>query len=110
AALGAIEALAEAGLRVPEDMALVGYNDVGVASLVGSALTTVRVPLYEMGAAAADMLIRMLTQEDREAPGVILAPRLIIRESCGAHLRVGAAVGSGGAAQEGRKGRRGKDR
>jgi DNA-binding LacI/PurR family transcriptional regulator len=84
-ALGAIYAIHEAGLEVPTDVALVGYDDRDFATWIRPALTTVRMPSYEMGQAAARLLMKQFAKEeledDTQIPG-----RLIIRESCGAYL------------------------
>jgi LacI family transcriptional regulator len=86
-ALGAMYALQEAGIKIPEDMAVVGYDDRDFAAWIRPALTTVRMPSYEMGQAAARSLLHQIAGEALEdatqIPGV-----LVIRESCGARLRI----------------------
>jgi LacI family transcriptional regulator len=90
-AFGAQRALHGAGLSVPEDVALVGFDDMEAASFTVPALTTVRQPLYEMGSAAARTVIAAV--EGREIERHIEIPALlIVRESCGA---VGPARESG---------------
>lgn len=86
-AIGALKALRRAGLRVPEDIALVGFDDIPVASVVEPALTTVRQPIERLGSMAVEVLLGLL----RDAPDVrapthkiILPAELIVRESCGA--------------------------
>ncbi len=59
-ALGAMEAAREAGLRVPDDIALAGWDDISVAALMTPALTTVAMPKRQLGAAAAELLIRQI--------------------------------------------------
>jgi DNA-binding LacI/PurR family transcriptional regulator len=59
-ALGVLQAAAEAGLRVPEELAVIGFDDVDLAEIVG--LTTVRQPLREGGALAADLLLAAIAQ------------------------------------------------
>jgi LacI family transcriptional regulator len=91
-ALGAMDAIIDAGLRIPEDVAVVGADDVPVASLRQIALTTIRQPAAEMGRRAVKLLLERL----RGGPGgepieIVLRPRLIVRRTCGA-LAVG--VGS----------------
>jgi len=83
-AFGAMEAIKEAGLRIPEDIAMVGFDDIRLANYVDPPLTTVRLPAYELGARAMDMLIRMVEGEELEESQVLLATELVIRESCGA--------------------------
>ncbi|HIC88761.1 MAG TPA: LacI family transcriptional regulator, partial [Anaerolineae bacterium] len=83
-AIGAIYALRDAGLRVPEDLAVVGYDDREVASLVRPALTTVTLPCYEMGQAAARLLLSQLGDQEKPAIAERVRGRLVVRESCGA--------------------------
>jgi LacI family transcriptional regulator len=83
-ALGAIYAIQDMGLRVPDDMAVMGYDDRDFSSIVRPALSTVRMPCYEMGQAAAGLLIAQLHGHE-PSPEVPLVPsQLVIRESCGA--------------------------
>ena len=84
AALGALRAIRRGGLRVPEDLALVGFDDVPLVELVDPPLTTIRLPAYGLGWGAADMLIRLIAKEDVRQPCVILETELIVRKSCGA--------------------------
>ena len=83
-ALGALKAIRSNGLDVPQDIAMVGFDDVPLAEFVEPPLTTVRLPAYGLGWGAADMLIRLLNEEDIREPSVILETELIVRESCGA--------------------------
>lgn len=92
AALGALDALDERGLDVPGDVALVGFNDVPLAARVSPALTTVRVPIYAMGAAAAEMLIDLLGDRAAPAAGRVLESRLIVRASTQRKQAVGAGL------------------
>jgi DNA-binding LacI/PurR family transcriptional regulator/C4-dicarboxylate-specific signal transduction histidine kinase len=81
-ALGAIEALRDRGLRVPEDMAVVGFDDVEEARFHNPPLTTVRQPLYEQGYRAAEIVLGQLVGQavpDR----VLLSTELVVRRSCG---------------------------
>jgi LacI family transcriptional regulator len=80
-AFGAYEALHERGLRVPEDVSVVGFDDLPVSSWVVPRLTTIRQPLAEMAAMAARMVLRMSSGERVDSPRVELATRLIVRES-----------------------------
>jgi LacI family transcriptional regulator len=84
AAIGCLAALGEAGLRVPEDVALAGFDDIPIARYVAPALTTIRVPIAALGAAALEMLAKGV-----EAPGTqatlstAMPVELIVRRSCG---------------------------
>ncbi len=90
-ALGALQALRETGLRIPEDMALVCMDDIPHASAIDPFLTVAVQPAYEMGATAARLLIERLTaQRQLRSREVILPLTLIIRRSCGQYLRTTA--------------------
>jgi len=80
-AIGAIQAARARGLRVPEDVSIVGFDDVEYATIVTPALTTVRQPLAEMGRTAVSLLIRLLDGQRFETLHVELATRLVVRES-----------------------------
>jgi LacI family transcriptional regulator len=85
-AIGALKAIREAGLRVPEDIALIGFDDILAASAIRPTLTTVRQPIERMGAMAVEMLLNMLEEPPEEGSPVqriILPTELVIRESCG---------------------------
>ena len=88
-ALGAMYAIQEAGLQIPRDIALVGYDDRDFAAWIRPALTTVRMPSYEMGLAAARLLLQQFAGEKME-DATQIPGKLIIRESCGAKLQTGA--------------------
>lgn len=79
-AVGAMRACAEVGSTVPDDVAVVGCDDIMVASLLSPALTTLRVPKYEIGASAATMLLDRISGRRRESE-VVLHPELVVRES-----------------------------
>jgi len=81
-AMGALNAIKRAGLRIPEDMALIGYDDIPLAAHTAPALTTVRQPTREQGRAAAEFLLRRV-EGDREQPRAEKSFRceLVIRES-----------------------------
>jgi LacI family transcriptional regulator, galactose operon repressor len=80
-AVGTMRAARRLGLRVPEDLSIVGFDDVEFAELLGPALTTVRQPLEEMGRMAVSLLTRLIEQQPVEALRVELATRLVVRES-----------------------------
>lgn len=86
AALGALEACAEMGIRVPEDLAIVGYDDTAVCPLTQPPLTSVRQPTQEMGETAAKGLLESV-EGSRPAPARrLFLPVLTVRKSCGAGL------------------------
>ena len=84
-ALGAMSAIQDSGLKVPQDIAIIGFDDIFLAAHACPPLSTVRVPAYGLGWTAADVLITLI-EGDEEVSSVTLETELIIRESCGAHL------------------------
>ena len=80
-AIGAIQAARARGLRVPEDLSVVGFDDVEHATIVTPTLTTVRQPLAEMGRTAVSLLVRLLERQRFETLHVELGTRLVVRES-----------------------------
>ncbi|WP_062204233.1 LacI family DNA-binding transcriptional regulator [Streptomyces sp. NBRC 109706] len=83
-AIGGYEAIAGAGLRVPDDISVVGFDDLPEARWVSPALTTVRQPLKEMGGSALRTLVRLMNGEEPESPRVELATTLVVRNSTAA--------------------------
>jgi DNA-binding LacI/PurR family transcriptional regulator len=84
--IGALRAITRAGLRCPQDIALVGFDEFEWSSVMQPPLTTVRQPIYEIGQRAAQLLFERLQKRDKEPSEVRLHPQLIVRESCGAAL------------------------
>jgi len=82
-AIGVLQAARARGVRVPEDLSVVGFDDVEHATIVTPTLTTVRQPLAEMGRTAVSLLVRLLERQRFETLHVELATRLVIRESTG---------------------------
>lgn len=82
-AIGALQAIRQHGLRVPEDISVVGFDDTYEASVTYPALSTVRQPLAEMGRMAVSQLVRLLQNQRIEALHVELATRLVERDSTG---------------------------
>ncbi len=82
-ALGAIEAARARGVRVPEDLAVIGFDDIDLASYVFPPLTTVRQPMCKLGSIAVQMLLRRLQEPDSQAEVRILPVELVVRGSCG---------------------------
>jgi LacI family transcriptional regulator len=81
-AMGVYAALRAHGLMVPNDVSVVGFDDVSIATMVSPALTTVRQPLDEMGRVATTMLLRLIAGEPLDSMRVELVTSLIVRESC----------------------------
>jgi DNA-binding LacI/PurR family transcriptional regulator len=84
-ALGAIYGIQEAGLTIPDDVAVVGYDDRDFAAWIKPALTTIRMPSFEMGLAAARLLLEQIGGEELE-DATQIPGTLVIRESCGARI------------------------
>lgn len=84
-AIGAIRALQESGLRVPEDVSVLGFDDIYAAEFHNPALTTIRQPLFEMGRLAAQTLLKRLAENKDEAAEIpqtlTVEPKLIVRQS-----------------------------
>ncbi len=80
-ALGCYSALEQAGLRCPEDVSVVGFNDMPFIDRLNPPLTTVRIPHYELGAQAAQLLVDQLHQPDVPLKVLLLVPSLVVRGS-----------------------------
>ena len=85
-ALGALRALSEARLRVPEDIAIVGFDDLPPALQAEPRLTTIRQPIEELGRKSVEMLMDIVNDRTIEARQVVFPVELVIRDSCGAAL------------------------
>lgn len=86
-AVGAIYAVQDAGLKVPDDLAIVGYDNREVTRHVRPQITSVELPLYEMGRIAAEALIAQIKGGAPLEHEILVRGRLFVRESCGAHLK-----------------------
>jgi LacI family transcriptional regulator len=80
-ALGAIQACRELGRRVPDDLAVIGFDDNQFAPMVAPPLTTIRLDKHELGRQAVTRLVEMLEDSDAEYPPIFLDVELVIRES-----------------------------
>jgi DNA-binding LacI/PurR family transcriptional regulator len=83
-AIGALHALRTSGLRVPEDVAVVGFDGIGLGAFTTPELTTVEQPRAEVGERAVQMVLDSLDTESSSPTQVTLPVRLVVRESCGA--------------------------
>jgi diguanylate cyclase (GGDEF)-like protein len=90
-AIGATRALLARGVRVPEDVAVIGFDDVEAARFCFPPLTTVRQPLYRQGRVAAELLVGELRGE-RAPERVVLHTELVTRRSCGCGPAIGGAA------------------
>lgn len=82
-AQGALLALHQAGLSVPKDMAVVGFDDLPASRYTIPPLTTVHQPIYQKGSEAADIIIDQIEKKTKQVVHINLPPRLVIRSSCG---------------------------
>ena len=94
-ALGALSAIQERGLVVGRDVAVTGFDDIPMAEHSHPPLTTVHQPIYQIGKMVCEMLIRLLQGQEPASRQVILAPKLMVRQSCGANAH-GPAARKGG--------------
>lgn len=81
-AVGALRALREARLRVPHDVALIGFDDIPFAAHMEPPLTTIRQPIFQIGAVAAENLIQHIEDGSSQPSRLILPTELVIRSSC----------------------------
>jgi LacI family transcriptional regulator len=93
-AVGAMKAAREAGLRVPEDLAVVGFDDIQLASLLEPGLTTIHQDKVGLGQAAARALLEQIENPELTPAALTLPVELIVRASCGSTREVvgGAAT------------------
>lgn len=94
-AIGAMRAFLDAGLRVPGDVSVVGFDDITSAAFHNPSLTTVRQPLREMGEIAGDLLLDRLTREKPLPASIDVEPDLVVRDSTGPAPRRPAPSHSG---------------
>jgi DNA-binding LacI/PurR family transcriptional regulator len=80
-AIGAIWAFREAGLRVPEDISVVGFDDIPGAAFANPGLTTVRQPLLRMGQIAAQTVVGLIEGRAEYVPEIAIVPELVVRDS-----------------------------
>jgi len=81
-AIGAMRAIEDAGLEIPKDFSIIGFDDIEVSSYVKPALTTVKQNKKKMGESATQLLISMMGKSDKSSSPIILPVELIERESC----------------------------
>jgi LacI family transcriptional regulator len=82
-AVGAMAALARAGLSVPGEVAVTGFDDIQLSRIVTPGLTTVHQPMRRLGACAVELLLRRIDDPDAGPDAVVLATQLVVRASCG---------------------------
>ena len=82
AAIGALTAIQETGLRIPEDVSIVGFDDSRLSPYLNPPLTTVRAPTEEVGRCAANLLFNLIKEQPANLV-TLLTTEIIIRRSCG---------------------------
>ncbi|MBI3991006.1 MAG: LacI family DNA-binding transcriptional regulator [Candidatus Omnitrophica bacterium] len=82
-AVGAMRAINEEGIKIPEDFSIIGYDDIRVAPYLEPPLTTIRQPLKEMGVKAASLILKLISSKKAKDTNAILEPELVIRKSTG---------------------------
>ncbi|MEO8286627.1 MAG: LacI family DNA-binding transcriptional regulator [Chloroflexota bacterium] len=81
-ALGVMEAARDSGLSIPDDLSIIGFDDIQQAALVYPPLTTIRQPLEEMGRVATQMLLKLIADPQADIQPVTLPTSLVVRQSC----------------------------
>jgi LacI family transcriptional regulator, repressor for deo operon, udp, cdd, tsx, nupC, and nupG len=87
-AIGAIKAVRHRGGRVPDDVAIVGFDDIQMASIFEPGVTTIAQPMFDIGKQAMKLLLQLIDGEEVERRQFVLPDRLVIRESCGGKRRM----------------------
>ena len=82
-AMGAMDAVRTRGLRIPDDVSVLGFDDIPQSGLIRPALTTVNQPLEQMGRVATQMLLDLLERPEKKADRIELPTQLVVRDSCG---------------------------
>jgi LacI family transcriptional regulator len=83
-AYGAMQAIQSKGLEIPEDIAMVGFDDVSVSQFVRPFLTTIRLPAYDLGWKAGQLSLELINRDEPVSNGQLLPTELVVRASCGA--------------------------
>ncbi|MDY6913961.1 MAG: GntR family transcriptional regulator [Planctomycetota bacterium] len=86
-AFEAIHLLREKGLKVPEDISVMGFTGCLTGMVAGLPLTTMQLPIVEMGRTAADMLLALINEEKIADKDMVFTPKLVVRQSCGPRRR-----------------------
>ena len=86
-AIGAMGAIRERGLEIPEDIALIGFDDIAFAQYLDPPLSTVNLPAIDLACQALEILFQLIAHKPPKSKHVRLDTQLVIRHSCGAHMR-----------------------
>ncbi len=82
-AFGAMRAAGELGYRIPDDLAIVGFNNVRLAEISNPPLTSMDVHIYELGTTIAELLVAQIRNEEQTGQSIIIPTELVVRQSCG---------------------------
>jgi len=82
-AIAAVRVFHDAGLRVPKDVSVIGFDDIQAATYTSPTLTTVRQPMRKMGEIAASTLLDRIADRDQYAPEIAIEPQFVVRQSTG---------------------------
>jgi LacI family transcriptional regulator len=91
-AIAALQELQRRNRRVPDDIGLVGFDDIPIAALLSVPLTTVSLPAQDFGRVAANLLIDQIEQPDAPVQRIVIDAHLVVRQSCGAHRAEAAGL------------------
>lgn len=91
-ALGALRAISQANLRVPDDIAIVGFDDIPIAAQSTPPLTTIRQPIEKAGAMAVEIMVDLVENPSHSPKRVVLPTELVVRNSCGFGSQIASTV------------------
>lgn len=80
-AIGALEAVREEGLRVPEDLSIIGLDDIMVSAHISPPLTTIAIPKHQLAKEATELLLRQIDKKSDRSELILLSPSLLLRHS-----------------------------
>ncbi|KXZ39715.1 transcriptional regulator, LacI family [Alkalithermobacter thermoalcaliphilus JW-YL-7 = DSM 7308] len=80
-AIGAIKALKENDIKIPQDVGVLGFDDIYISRIIDPQLTTIKQPIYEMGYKSVQTLIDILEKKSKKVKDIVLVPKLVIRSS-----------------------------
>ncbi|MBU4313949.1 MAG: substrate-binding domain-containing protein, partial [Actinobacteria bacterium] len=87
-AFGVMYAIRKKGMRIPQDIALVGFDNVSLSEYVDPPLTTVNLPGFDIGKNVASLLIDIIEKNENKNKKIILEAHMVIRKSCGCNLDI----------------------
>ena len=88
-AIGVMDAVKDKDLKIPEDVAIVGFDNIQISKMVEPRLTTVDIPLHKLGVYGARLLFDLIESDVSEKQQIVLQTKMKIRKSCGHKERIG---------------------